>query len=191
MDKNRDLLPWILGGLLVATVAVAIAVHSSDGIAPGNSPAVSQASHRASAAPILTTASVPAPDAPAPPAASVAPASQVPAANLPPAVPRGQIWECRINGQRAFSSSPCGGESSIRQIGPINGMDSTPVVQQGRSYEPDSNYRAAYPYPNEPQESNPDEFADNSYPVFAALPFQEHRRPDHAHRPHGRRPPTH
>lgn len=188
MDKDRELLPWIVGGLLVVTVAVAIAVHSTDGISPGSSQAVSQAGDRASAAPIPTAASAPAPDEPAPPAA---PPSQVAAANLPPAVPRSQIWECRINGLRAFSSSPCGGESSVRQIGPINGMDSTPIVQQARSYEPDSSYRGAYPYPNEPQDSNPDESADNSYPVFAALPLQEHRRPDHAHRPHGRRPPSH
>jgi hypothetical protein len=183
MDKDRDLLSWILGGLLIATVAVAIAVHPTNRTAPANSQAVSQATHGATAATSLTSAPepAPAPDAPAPPAA---PASQVQAMNLPPSVPAGQIWECRINGQRAFSSSPCGVESSVRQIGPINRMDSTPILQQTHSYEAESNYRAPYPYPSEPQDSNPGEFADNSYPVFVGIPFQKHRKPDHAHRPH-------
>ena len=183
MDKDRALLSWILGGLLIATIAVAIAVHSTNKTAPANSRAVSQATHGATAATSLTSAPepAPAPDAPAPPAAS---ASQVQAMNLPPSVPAGQIWECRINGQRAFSSSPCGAESSVRQIGPINRMDSTPILQQTHSYEAESNYRAPYPYPSEPQDSNPGEFADNSYPVFVGIPFQKHRKPDHAHRPH-------
>jgi hypothetical protein len=189
MDKDRDLLPWILGGLLIATVAVAIAVHSTNRIAPAHSQAVSQAIHGASAATGLTPASAPAaaprPDAPAPPAAS---SSQVQAVNLPPPMQAGQIWECRINGQRAFSSSPCGPESAVRQVGPINRMDSTPVLQQTRSYEAESSYRAPYPYPSEPEDANPTELADNAYPVFVGIPFQEHRRPDHARRPHGQRP---
>jgi hypothetical protein len=185
MEKHRDRRPWILGGLLVATVAVAIAVRSTNRIAPAHSDIAGQAARDARAATTLMPASAPAPDVPAPPAA---PTSQVQAVTLPPAVPAGQIWECRINGQRAFSSSPCGAESSIRQIGPVNGMDSTPILQQTRSYEAESNYRAPYPYPSEPQESNPGEFADNSYPVFVGIPFQEHRRPDRAHRPQGQRP---
>lgn len=187
MGDDRDLLLWIFGGLLIATVAVAIAMRSIDGIAPAKLQVVGQGTHRASATTIPTPASAPAlmPEPPAPPAA---PASQVQAVNLPPAVPAGQIWECRINGQRAFSSSPCGGESSLRQIGPINRMDSTPILQQSRSYEPESSYPPPYPYPTEPQDSSPGEFTDNSYPVFVGVPFQEHRRPDHTRRPHDRRP---
>jgi hypothetical protein len=197
MDKDRDLLPWILGGLLIATVAVAIAVHSTNRIiAPAHSQAVSQAIRGASAPTSLTPASAPAAAAPAAaaPAADVPPPAasglQVQAVNLPPPVTAGQIWECRINGQRAFSSSPCGTESTVRPIGPINRMDSTPIPQQPRSYEAESSYRAPYPYPypSEPQDANPTDFADNAYPVFVGIPFQEHRRPDHAHRPHGQRP---
>jgi hypothetical protein len=191
MDNDRDLLPWVLGGVLFATIAIAIVVGSTGRIATANSHAVGQGTLRTSAATMVTPASAPAPtptpDASAPPAA---PAPRVQAVNLPPAAPAGQIWECRINGQRAFSSSPCGGESSVRQIGPINRMDSGPIFQQTRSYEPEPSYRPPdpYPYPSEPQDANPGEFADNSYPVFVGIPLQEHRRPDHAHRPHGQRP---
>jgi hypothetical protein len=188
MDKDRDLLAWILGGLLIATGAVAIVVRSTRSTAPANSQAVSQATHSTTVDTILTPApapalaSMPAPNAPA------TPASHAQAVNLPPPVPAGQIWECRINGQKAFSSSPCGGESSVRQIGPINRMDSTPILQQTRSYEPDSSYRAPYPYSSEPQDSNPGDYGDDSYPAFIGIPFQAHRKPDREHRPRGQRP---
>jgi hypothetical protein len=191
MDNDRDLLPWILGGVLFAAMAIAIAVGSTDRIASANSHPVGQDTLRASATTMVTPASAPAPmpHASAPPGA---PAPQVQAVNLPPAVPAGAIWECRINGQRAFSSSPCGGKSSVRQIGPVNRMDSVPIFQQTRSYEPESSYQPPepypYPYPSEPQDANPGEFADNSYPVFLGFPLREHRRPDHTHRPHGQRP---
>ena len=42
MDKGRNLLPWIVGGLSMATLAVAITVGWAKGIAPNNSPAPSQ-----------------------------------------------------------------------------------------------------------------------------------------------------
>lgn len=168
-------------------VAAAIAVRSTDGIAPANLQAVSQGTHRAPASTVPTPVATAAPTPPrsAPPAA---PTSQVQAVELPRNGPAIQIWECRINGQRAFSSSPCGSESSVRQIGPINRMDSTPILQQTRSYEPEPSYPAPYPYPSDPQDANPGEFADSSYPVLMGIPFQEHRRPDHARRPHGPRP---
>ena len=191
MDNDRDLLPWILGGVLFATIAIAIAVGSTDRIASANSHPVGQGTVRASATTMVTPASPPAPtpDVSAPPAP---PAPQVQAVNLPAAVPAGAIWECRINGQRAFSSSPCGDKSAVRQIGPVNRMDSVPIFQQTRSFEPESGDRPPdpypYPYPSEPQDANPGEYADNSYPVFLGFPPREHRRPDHTHRPHGQRP---
>lgn len=185
MDDDRDLLPWILGGLLIAMVATAIAMRSTARIAPATLQAVSQATHRTAASTIPPAS--PAAPTPQPSAPPAAPTTQVQAVDPPPAVPAGQIWECRINGQRAFSSSPCGGESSVRQIGPINRMDSTPILQQTRSYDPEPSYPAQYSYPGEPQDSNPGEFADNSYPVLMGVPFQVHRRPDRARRPHGPR----
>ena len=183
MHKDRDLLPWILGGLSMAAVAVAITVGSTNGIAPKNSQTPSQTTARtlpeaeALPQPKATTALAPAPTLAA---AQIQPVT-------PPMQPNGQVWECTINGQKTFSDNPCGYKSSLREIGPINRMDPTPVIPHARSYAPESNYQPAHSYPGEQVDSNPGEqqFADNSYPVFVGIPFQEHRRHDHAHRPHG------
>jgi hypothetical protein len=168
MDKDSDLLPWILGGLSIATVAIAIAVGSTNRTAPKKLQApiqtIAQALPEASA---LTEA------APAPLLA--AEQMQTTARSIPPG---GQIWECTTNGQRTFSNNPCGDKSSLHEVGPINGMDPTPILPPSRSYEPQSSYPPEYSYPST-QES-----ADSSYPALVAIPFNERRRPEHAHRPH-------
>jgi hypothetical protein len=192
MDKNRDLLPWILGGLSMATVAIAIAVGTSNRTAQ-NSPQVSSqvTAHALPEAvaidtatpstPVLpTTSTEPAtPPVPAPPPA---PAPAVLAAQIQPVtptmVPSGQIWECTTNGQRTFSNHPCGDKSFIREVNPINVMNPTPILPSARvAYEPESNYAAEYSYPTQ-------EAVDSSNPVLVGIPYIVRVRPERTHRPY-------
>jgi hypothetical protein len=190
MDKDRDLLPWIFGGLLTAAVAMAITLGSTYGIAPKNSPAPSQVTAR-------TPPETEAPRAPAavPPltlaAAQTLTAARTPAAGQlqgasPPVEPNSQIWECTINGQKTFSDNPCGDGSSLREIGPVNRMDPTPILPRALSLVAESTYQPEYSYPGEQVDpyAGEQQFASNSYPVFIGIPFYERRRPDHGHRPH-------
>jgi hypothetical protein len=197
MDEDRDLLPWIFGGLSMATVAIALTVASSNGTVPNKSQAPTQTTAHISTdaqalllpeAKALPKAVVALPEAGLPAAPTSAPtfaAAQM-QTTAPPMESTSQIWECTINGQKTFSDNPCGGKSSLREIGPINRMDPTPIIPYARSYASESSYRPEYSYPGEQGDSNPGEqqFAANSYPVFIGVPFHEHRRPDHAHRPH-------
>jgi hypothetical protein len=188
MDTDRDLLPWIFGGLSMATVAIAITVGSTNGTAPQNSQAPRQIIAHS-----LPEVIVPTAPARAPAPAQIPPAAQV-QTSAPPIEPNGQIWECTINGQKTFSDNPCGDNSSLREIGPVNRMDPTPILPHARSFAPESSYRAESSYPGDQVDSNPGEqqFADNPYPVFIGIPFHDRRRPDHGHRPHGhdRGPPS-
>ena len=178
MDKHSDLLPWILGALSVATMAIAITAGSTHRTVPKTLQAPNQA-----AIPVLAQvemASAPAPTptpAPAPAPVPTMAAAQIPS-TAPTAVPSNQIWECTTNGQRTFSNHPCGEKSFLREIGPINGMDPTPVLPPTRSYEPQSSYSPEYNYP-----SAQDSAYDTS-PVLVAIPFIERRRPGHTHRPY-------
>src|ERR1700730_16791400 len=111
MGKDRDLLPWIFGGLSMTTVATAIIVGSNNRPAPKNSPASS----------LATTYAVPrAPVETVPVAVPVlVPVQALVAAPLqtvtPPTEQSSQIWECAINGQRTFSDKRCGEKSSLRK----------------------------------------------------------------------------
>jgi hypothetical protein len=104
----------------------------------------------------------------------------------PPTEPTGRVWQCTINGQKTFSDVPCGDKASVREIGPINRMDPSPVLSQTPSYGRQESYQPEYSYPGEQPDSNAGEqpLAGNSYPVFIGIPIHERRRPDHAHRPH-------
>jgi hypothetical protein len=197
MDKNRDLLPWILGALSMAIVAMAIAVGSSNRTAPNSTQASSQVTAHAlpeaaaidtatQSTPVLpTTSTVPAtpvvPETPAVPATPAAPAPAVLAAQIQPVtptmVPSGQIWECTTNGQRTFSSHPCGEKSFIREVGPINVMNPTPILPSARIYEPESNYAAEYSYPTQ-------EAVDSSNPMLVGIPYIVRVRPERSHRPY-------
>ena len=181
MDKGRNLLPWILGGLPMATLAIAITVGWAKGIAPNNSPAPSQ-----TAAHILPDAEVTTAPAPAPaPPLTVAQIRPVTPSIAPNVEANRQIWECTINGVKTFSDNPCGDKSSLREIGPINRMDPTPVLPHSRSYVPESSGQPKYSYPTQQADSYPSDqqSADNSYPVFVGVPFRERGRPDHDRRP--------
>jgi hypothetical protein len=200
MEQDKDLLPWILGALSTVAAAIAITVGSTHRTVTANVQTLSP----------RTTEALPAVPLPSPsPSPTLIPTSSLqptpepePAMNLPaerwqtaaaPTEPGDHVWECTIDGQKTFSDSPCGDRSSVREIGPINGMDSTPILPHARSYAAEPNYRPEYPYPGEQEESNPSQqgFAGNSYPVLIGIPLREHGRPDHRHRPQGHsdRPP--
>jgi hypothetical protein len=186
MDKDRDLLPWIFGGLSTAAVAIAITVGSTNGIAPKSPQAPSPIT--AHILPEAETAAAPAP--PPSPAPAMATAQRLAATQIQPVTsptePNGQVWECTINGQKTFSDSPCGSKSSLHEIGPVNGMDATPMRSYGRSYAPPSGYQPDDSYQGDQEDSSPGEqqSANSSYPVFVGIPAHGRARPDHAHRPH-------
>ena len=185
MDKGRNLLPWILGGLSTATLAIAITVGWAKGIAPNNSPAPSQTAAHIMPDAESTTASAPAPTL------TVAQTRPVTPPIAPNVEVNRQIWECTINGLKTFSDNPCGDKSSLREIGPINRMDPTPILPHSRSYVTESSGQPKYSYPSQQADSYPSDQpsadssypADNSYPVFVGVPFGERGRPDHDRRP--------
>jgi hypothetical protein len=196
MTEDRDLLPWILGALSVAAVAMAIAVGVT-----GRTTSAHASSQTTSSPPALATAelnpmmqnsatptgSAPASITPASTASSSAaqaypePASAqgVGAAQAQPALAPNaggnQIWECTTNGVKTFSSNRCGNAAVLRDVGPINVMDASPASNvhwygAGPNDAPD-NYDPSYdPSPPQP--------ADNSYPVVVGVPYLERRRPE-------------
>ena len=113
------------------------------------------------AAPLLAAA-------PAPPA--IAPAAAEPAG--------GQIWECTTNGQKTFSDKPCGSKATLRELSSINIMNPTAAWPSARSFPPEPEYAPDYSDPSPPQEST-----SVAYPVYIGVPYREHRKPDHVHRP--------
>ncbi len=180
MEKDRDLLPWIFGGLSMATVAIAIIVGTNNRPEPKNAPASSLATAYA-----LPPAPAPAPAETVPVAVPVVvPVPALATAQLQTVTPRmeqsTQIWECAINGQRIFSDKRCGEKPSLREIGPINTMDPTPISRSNLSRETQSGYAAEYP------DSSEQQLADNSYPVYVGVPYHERRKPDRARPSHDR-----
>jgi len=175
MGDERDLLPWIMGGLSMGSVALAVTLASSHRSAPMGVQAATQPAARLLPSLQIENAPIPVPL----PAATPAAAALAPPTVEAPA-PTNQIWECTINGQRTFADHPCGGHSSLREFGPLNTMQATPVLPPARSYELQSGYPAQYDYPD------PQYPADASYPIMVANPLIERRRPDHWRPPHGR-----
>ncbi len=190
MLKGRILLPWVISGLSMACLAIAVLV-SANRPAPGISRVPSQASvavvppARAPVPAILPApnlAAAPAPMAAAPPLAA---ALDVAAASaLPATAPGAQIWECRTNGQRTFSDKPCGDKPVLREVSALNIMNPTPILPPTRSYEPEPSYAPEYSYPEaqEPAESSYPVMV--GYPVWVGYPYNHRRRPDHVHQPH-------
>jgi hypothetical protein len=172
----------------MATVAMAITLGSIYGTAPRNLQTSMQIAPHAlpdAETPTARAAAQTPAAAQAPATARTLAAAQIQTAAAPPE-PSSQIWECTINGQKAFSDNPCGDKPSLHDIGPINRMDPTPVLPQARSFGPESNYQPEYSYAGEPADSYTGEqqFATNVYPVFIGNPYREHRRPDHGRPPH-------
>ena len=206
MKKERDLLPWILGGLSLATVAAAMTVVVvGNPLTPrGTSPSADTAQVTAEpASPPLSPASVALPatavlpqtGAPSAESASLAgipaslPADQTSAATEPP-VESGQIWECTTNGVKTFSNNPCGENSTLLQVRSINTMNPAPEVHYARA-EP--RYAPQYADPNangDPNAYGQDDsdqgngdYAGNSYGVVQGYAFLPRRRAEHPHRP--------
>jgi hypothetical protein len=196
MNKERDLLPWILGGLSAATIAVAFAAVSTHREAP------TLASAPAAEARPTMRPSVAAPPIPPPSTAQASvPASAPDSAPMlaPPqaqtaiesAVQAGQIWECTTKGVKTFSNNPCGEKSTLLDVSPVNTMSATPAVHYAHAYGSEPRYAQVYAdqgAPADEEQYSEDygaEAGGNSYTVVQG--FVAHRRSEHSHRP----PPHH
>jgi hypothetical protein len=206
MNKERDLMPWIFGGLSAAAMAVAFAAVSTHRATPALAPQVIAAQPPASppALAVATTAQV------APPAAQPdsAPPSALPSAQpstppppqtaVEPDVRAGQIWECMTKGVKTFSNNPCGEKSTLLDVGPINTMPPAPT-HYARAYGPDPRYAAGYPDQSAPADAD-DDYSDqsaadtdaNSYSTVLGVGLVPRRRAEHRHRPYAPpAPPAH
>jgi len=107
----------------------------------------------------------------------------------------GQIWECTTKGVKTFSNNPCGDKSTLREVGPINTMNPTPVVHYARAYAPEPRYAPAYSdsdgAADQGSYSDPvsAESGGNSYAIVQGVGFVARRRPEH--HPHHRPMPNH
>ena len=199
MNKERHLLPWVLGGLsAVAVAAVVAAVSSTKTAPPTPTPLVA-----APSAPVTAQAPAPAPDR------TVAAATPAPEADPTPqqfamqaqaapesAATSGQIWQCTTKGVKTFSNNPCGDKSTLLEIGPVNTMNPTPTVHYARAYAPEPHY--ADSDSSADQEPYADqagvESSGNSYAIVQGVGFVARRRPEHPHHqpmPHHRPMPNH
>lgn len=193
-DSQADLFPWILGGLLTVAGAAAL-------LATVESPRHTRISAMADTVPGAVPAAVPGavPTAvttgrqfPLPAAAQEAavPAPQPQAEGQPkslPVLPAGEVWQCTVNGQPAFSDAPCGKNASIRQLKETNVMDASPSWPNWAYAGPDAGYA---PVPAEPPmndsydpESNDDAYSVNQF----ALANDRFRRGHEPRRPHHER----
>jgi hypothetical protein len=199
MTEDRDLLPWILGALSMAAVAMAVAIGMT-----GRTTSAHASSQTTSAPPALATAelnpkmqnsaapagsapvsSAPASTSPASTASSSAaqaypepPSAQgVSAAQAQPALTQNaagnQIWECTTNGVKTFSNTRCGSAAVLREVGPINVMEASPASNV-HWYGAGPNDAGDYYDPS--YDPNPPQPADNSYPVVVGIPYLERRR---------------
>jgi hypothetical protein len=150
VNRDTDLLPWIMSALLAVIAALGIAVAVSEHNPPSRSAASDERALPTAALSVPVAAPTPAPsdsaESPAP-AAPGAPAPRVAAAppqpQAPP-LPAGEVWECMTDGQRTFSNAPCGPGASIRQLNPTNTMEASPEFAAAPSYEPEPGYTANY-----------------------------------------------
>jgi hypothetical protein len=198
MNKERDLLPWILGGLSAATIAVAFAAVSTHRNVPTLSPTLAPTS--AVAAQPAMPLPMPASAMPAPSTSQAAPPSAEPDSAPMPAPPQaqtaaepevqpGQIWECITKGVKTYSNNPCGEKSTLLDVSPINTMPATPVIHYARAYGSDPRYAPGYADQGAPADDEQDsddygaEAGGNSYTIIQGAGFVARRRPEHSHRP--------
>jgi hypothetical protein len=187
MNKERDLLPWIFGGLSAAALAVAYATVSTHRAAPTLAPQVvaAQAPTSPTALPIPTTAQA-APQA-APPAAQPdsAAMSAPPQAQsaVEPEVQPGQIWECMAKGVKTFSNNPCGEKSTLLDVGPINTMSPPPAMHYARAYGPGYTDQSAPADAGDYSDQYAADTGGNSYTIVQGVGLLPRRRPENIHRP--------
>jgi hypothetical protein len=198
MKKERDLLPWILGGLSAATIAVAFAAVSTHRDAPALAPTPVVAAQAAVRPPVSPPA-LPAPstEQAAPPATETGSAPMLPPppaqTAAEPEVQAGQIWECTVKGVKTFSNNPCGEKSTLLDVSPINTMRAAPPIHYARAYGSEPRYAPGYAdqgAPADDEQYSEDygaEAGGNSYTIIQGAGFVARRRPEHMHRP----PPHH
>jgi hypothetical protein len=171
-DTDMDLLPWILGGFLLAAGAIA---------AVGAIQPPTKIAAAATAAPVLAPDSMPSPAVVTPPSPSL---PKEPTAR--PALPPGQVWQCEVDGKKTFSDSPCGASASIRQLNPVNGMDPAPRTPPWAYSSMDRGYAPPPDMQNTPDAAGDVDGADPVYLVNERA-RREHRplhRHDHRPTPH-------
>jgi hypothetical protein len=196
MNKERDLLPWILGGLSAATIAVAFAAVSTYRNVPTLAPTPSVAAQPTVRAPVATPALQPPSTAQASALASApasvpesAPVLAPPQAQtaVEPEVQAGQIWECTTKGVKTFSNNPCGEKSTLLDVSPINTMSATPAVHYAHANGSEPRYAQGYSDQGAPADEEPyseDYGAETGGDSYTVIPgFVAHRRPEHSHRP--------
>jgi hypothetical protein len=200
MKKERDFLPWILGGLSAATIAVAFAAVSTHRNVPTLAPTPTVAPQAAARPPVsppplpaLSTAQAPPPATDPDSAPALAPPQAQSAAE--PEVQAGQIWECTMKGVKTFSNNPCGEKSTLLDVSPINTMRATPAIHYARAYGAEPRYAPGYADQSPPaddEQSSEDygtEAGGNSYTIIQSAGFVARRRPEHMHRPHPHQSP--
>jgi hypothetical protein len=196
MDK--DLLPWILGGALITTGAIAAAIqftgHPPNGVstAPASLAPDTVTGAPASIAPIAPSTMAPA-SAPEVPTATLQTANATSpdtGAKNGPELPRGEVWQCIVNGQKIFSDKRCGEGASVRQVGDLNVMEVPSAPSPGSYGAYGSGYRGG-PYPSAP--SYPDDEDDTGdvgsdvYPGQIIVARERARRDQDSHaRPQSR-----
>ena len=189
MSRDVDLLPWILGGCLVIGAAAMTAVALS---APQSPPVAADAA--------LAPVSPPA----APAAATSASASSASADPYPVIIsskprqqlPSGQVWECKVNGQRVFSDVQCDTHATVRQLSSLNVMDSSAAPRPapyrypyGSPYTPG----AVTAPPSEeapPSDEAPADYSSDAYvgqqSIVARDRYHRFQHPRRNTRPHAR-----
>jgi hypothetical protein len=196
---EKDFLPWILGGALITTGALAAAMQFA-GHAPNS------ASTPAAPFPLGTHARRTVPPTAASTAAAAAKPQASPhalAANVAslessaknePALPTGEVWQCVVNGQKVFSDKRCGNGASVRHLSDPNLMD-VPTAPPRYSY---SGYGAGYggggAYPSTPayadDEDDTGNVASDPYPGEIIVARERARREHHHHQGGRGRPPS-
>lgn len=203
MKAERDLLPWILGGLSAVAIAVAyaaVSIHRDAAISPPSLVAAALPAHaqpavavQLPASPVPTALPTAAPTD-GPNAAPVSVPSQTQTAEQSEA-PASHIWQCTTNGVKTFSNNPCGDKSTLLDVGPINTMRPTPAIDYARAYGSRPRYGAAYP--DQSAATDVDDYSDQytadtdgyAYTIVGVLP---RRRPVQYHRPPVKpAPPSH
>jgi hypothetical protein len=189
MHRDRDLLPWISSGLVMAGIAIIIGAGSIQSTASKNPHA-----RNPTAEPILSApaTSVAAALSAAPPIAEPAVLSEPPQSadvqmTAPSSEPKAHIWECTTKGVKTFSDNPCGEKSALREVGPINTMAATPLDRYTRVNAPDPRYPPTYvnenAYEQEPYSEPPAADSYDSYPVIQGFAYLPRVRARHPHRP--------
>jgi hypothetical protein len=189
MNKERDLLPWIFGGLSAAAIAVAFAAVSTHKNAPTLPPAPQVAAAPLPASPTALPPPTTAPAAPpaAQPDPAPTPAPPLAQTAVAPEIPGAKIWECTTQGVKTFSNNPCGEKATQLDVGPINTMSASPAIHYVRAYGPEPRYPAGYADQSAPTDEYADQYAaetgGNSYTIIQGVGFIARRRPEHFHPP--------